>query len=312
MLMTKAKFAAQAKRPVKSVLYVACAVTRKVLKRSIPVFAALVFSSTAVAADLRINKVSGEKEQLIHSILKLAWSKVEPNGKIQESNEESPVSRLPVEVDEQRIDLMWAGASEKNDTHMEAVRIPLLKGMLGHRIFIIRKGDQTRFNNIQSVSDLARLDAGMGRSWGSTKVLEQAGLPVVSSLKYENLFHMLDGSRFDYFPRAVHEPWIELAKHSELDLAVENRLLLVYPYAMYFYVKKDNKSLKQKLTNGLEMAIADGSFDALFYSNPMVKAALSRGKLNERLILRIPNPAMHADTPTNRPELWLDVQKLPH
>lgn len=50
----------------------------------------------------------------------------------------------------------------------------------------------------------------MGRFWVSTKVL-------------------LDGSRFDYFPGAVHEPWSEVASYPDLELQVEENLLLIYP-----------------------------------------------------------------------------------
>ena len=145
-----------------------------------------------------------------------------------------------------------------------AVRIPLLKGLLGHRIFIIRNGDQKRFSRIDNLTHLSQLQAGMGRFWGSTKVLKEAGLPVVTSVKFKNLFHMLDGSRFDYFPRAVHEPWTEVAEHSELALDVERNLLLIYPYAMYFYMKQGNSRLHQLLMQGLELAIADCSFDKFF------------------------------------------------
>lgn len=268
------------------------------------------FSQVSVAEDIRINKVADEKEELLLSVLELVWSKADPNGKIIQLNDELPVSRLPVEVETGAIDLMWAGASAKNDEQMLAVRIPLLKGMLGHRICIIRQGDQHKFNDIRSISDLARLDAGMGRTWGSTKVLEQAGLNVVTAMKYENLFHMLEGGRFDYFPRGIHEPWAELAKYPELPLEVEKRILLIYPYAMYFYLQKDNRALHAKLTRGFEQAIADGSFDELFYSAPMVKQVIEKGDIKDRLVLRMPNNEMHKDTPVDRPELWLDVNKL--
>ncbi|MDO6421360.1 transporter substrate-binding domain-containing protein [Saccharophagus degradans] len=268
------------------------------------------FSQVSVAEDIRINKVADEKEELLLSVLELVWSKADPNGKIIQLNDELPVSRLPVEVESGAIDLMWAGASAKNDEQMLAVRIPLLKGMLGHRISIIRQGDQHKFNDIRSISDLARLDAGMGRTWGSTKVLEQAGLNVVTAMKYENLFHMLEGGRFDYFPRGIHEPWADLAKYPELPLEVEKRILLIYPYAMYFYLQKDNRALHAKLTRGFEQAIADGSFDELFYSAPMVKQVIEKGNIKDRIVLRMPNNEMHKDTPVDRPELWLDVNKL--
>lgn len=268
------------------------------------------YGQLAAAEDIRINKVSGEKEELLYSVLKLVWSKADPNGKIIQLNDELPVSRLPVEVESGAIDLMWSGASTANDNQMLAVRIPLLKGMLGHRISIIRQGDQHKFNNVNTIADLAKLDAGMGRTWGSTKVLEQAGLNVVTSMKYENLFHMLEGGRFDYFPRGIHEPWTELAAHPELPLEVERRLLLIYPYAMYFYVQKENRALHRKLTLGFETAIADGSFDELFYSAPMVKQVIAKGNIKDRIVIRMPNHEMHKDTPIDRPELWLDVNKL--
>ena len=150
----------------------------------------------------------------------------------------------------------------------------------------------------------------MGSLWGSTRVMEAAGLPVVKSVKYSGLFYMLDGERFDYFPRAVHEPWAEIASMPNLNLKVEEKLLLIYPYAMYFYVQKNNHTLHAKLEKGLEAAIADGSFDALFFNNTLIKDALNRTNLNNRRVLRIANPEMHPDTPVNRPELWLDVRSL--
>ena len=117
-------------------------------------------------------------------------------------------------------------------------------------------------------------------------------------------------ARFDYFPRAVHEPWSEVAEHPDLSLDVERKLLLIYPYAMYFYVKKGNRDLHQLLLNGLELAIADGSFDQLFYSNPMIKSAVEKTQFNQRVVMRIDNPAMHPETPLARAELWLDVAHL--
>ena len=150
----------------------------------------------------------------------------------------------------------------------------------------------------------------MGTFWGSTKVLENAGLNVVKTVKYQNLFPMLDGSRFDYFPRAVHEPWKELADRKELALSVEEKLLLIYPYAMYFYVRKDNVELHDRLQKGLELAIQDGSFDDVFFSNSLVQSALALAKLGSRRVLRINNPDMHPETPIDRPEFWLNISNL--
>lgn len=269
-----------------------------------------IFSAPISAKELVISKVSGDKELLILSILQLAVKKSGENLTIKELAQEVPIARRENETASGSLDLMWAGSSPKLDNKLRAVRIPLLKGMLGHRIFIIRQGDQASFNSVYNLSDLKQLKAGMGRTWGSTKVLEAAGLNVVSTLKYKNLFYMLEGGRFDYFPRAVHEPWSEVSNHPDLPLEVENNILLIYPYAMYFYIAKSNDELHATLTRGLEAAIADGSFNQLFYSHPMVKSAVEKTQFNQRVVLRISNPSMHPDTPVDRPELWLDVENL--
>ncbi|WP_338291434.1 diguanylate cyclase [Planctobacterium marinum] len=267
-------------------------------------------SNRVYAQNIKVNKVIGEKEELVFSILQLALQKSSPESRIIQMNNEIPVGRLVEETDAGRIDLMWAGSSKELDNKLLAVRIPLLKGLLGHRIFIIRDGEQTRFDAIKELSQLSRYSAGMGHFWGSTRVLREAGLPVETSVKYKNLFHMLDGGRFDYFPRAAHEPWSEVKAHPDLSLQVEKKLLLIYPYAMYFYLKKSSLELHETLSSGLELAIADGSFDELFFSNPMIKSAVEESDFSQRTVMRIANPDMHPDTPIERAELWLDVASL--
>lgn len=283
------------------------------MKRAIVLVLLILTSALASgvqAGTVKVNKVVGAKEQLILSILQLALSQSSPETEILQMETEIPVGRLVEETDAGRIDLMWAGSSKSLDEKLSAVRIPLLKGLLGHRIFIIRQGDQVRFDAVTDLNDLSELAAGMGHFWGSTRVLKEAGLQVETSVKYQNLFHMLDGGRFDYFPRAAHEPWSEVKAHPELGLAVEKKLLLVYPYAMYFYLRKDSLELQGTILQGLERAISNGSFDALFYANPMIKSAVEESHFSQRVVMRIANPDMHPDTPVNRPELWLDIEKL--
>jgi hypothetical protein len=79
---------------------------------------------------------------------------------------------------------------------------------------------------------------------------------------------------------------------------------------MNFFVAKGNQQLHDKIHQGLEMAIADGSFDELFYASPLVKDALSKTKLEDRVVIRIPNPNMGPKTPLNRKEFWLKLDGL--
>ncbi|WP_391086954.1 diguanylate cyclase [Vibrio sp. NH-UV-68] len=274
----------------------------------------LVFStllSPLVYADtITVRKVEGLKEEIVFDILKLALSKTRPGAQYATSTQDYNEARLMEEVVAGNIDVMWAGAAPDKEEKMLTVRIPILKGLLGHRIFIIRQEDQARFASIQTLNQLKAFEAGQGTFWGDTKVLKAAQIPTITTIKYANLFPMLEGGRFDYFPRAVHEPWSEVNSRPELNLTIDKNVMLVYPFAMYFFVSPDNQSLHDDIYNGFEMAIQDGSFDLLFFNHPMIKEVLAKANLKERTVFRIPNPYMHEETPFDRKEFWLDVSKL--
>jgi hypothetical protein len=272
----------------------------------------LAFSVFAVqgAENIRINKVVGEKEELLFNILKLAMSKIDPDTQFIEQPEELSIGRVVSGVEDQTLDVMWAGASPENEKRLRTVRIPVLKGLLGHRIFIIRAADQNRFDKIKTFADLQKFKAGQGTLWGDTTVLKNAQIPVVTTLKYPNLFPMLEGERFDYFPRAIHEPWVEVKSHADLNLVVEKNVMLIYPFALYFYVNKSNTELHNKIYQGFEKAIEDGSYNEFFFNHQMIKDAIEAAELNKRTVIRINNTDMHPDTPYDRKEFWLDVSKL--
>ena len=267
-------------------------------------------STLVQGREVIINKVGGDKELLIVDILTLALSKSAPQYKIKPLKEALPQSRLVKEVNQGNVDVVWFGVTPELESELLTIRIPVLKGLLGHRLFIIKKGEQPRFNKIKTVDDLRLLKAGQGTSWGDTTVLKNAGLPTITTLKYQNLFRMLDGGRFDYFPRAIHEPWAEVNYWPELGLTVEKKIMLVYPFAMYFFVAKNNQALHDEIYKGLEIAIADGSFDELFFNNQTIKDALTQSDIKNRTIIHIDNLSMHPDTPIDRKEFWLDPTNL--
>lgn len=257
-----------------------------------------------------VPKVQGEKEQILYDILALALSKSAPSISLSTLPEVLNEAQLVSEVESESVDVMWSGGDKEKDDRLQAVRIPVLKGLLGHRIFLIREQDKARFATIQTFEDLLEFEAGQGRFWGDTQILKSADIPTVTTIKYKNLFPMLEGGRFDYFPRALHEPFIEAENHKDLDLVVDSNVMLVYPYAMYFYVNKNDKRLHNLIYRGFEMAIEDGSYDELFFSNSMIQDVLTKANIAQRTVFRVGNPHLHPDTPLNRDEFWLDIENL--
>jgi hypothetical protein len=265
----------------------------------------------AMAMEIVHNHSAAPKEQLALEILKLVLAH-DPKGReyrFRALSENVDEGRLVQMINDGVVNVMWAGTQADYEQAMRPIRIPMFKGMLGHRIFIIREGDQPKFDVVETLDDLKKIAVGQGRFWGDTAILRHSGFNVITAVKYEGLFHMLDGGRFDYFPRAIHEPWTELQGHSELDLVVEKKILLIYPFAMYFFVSKDNTELAGTIRAGFMAAIEDGSYDKLFFGHPVIKTALKKSRLEKRKIFRIPNPQFAEDA-LPESSLWLDIENL--
>lgn len=273
--------------------------------------AAFVFAASVNADALKFNQSANDPNGYYAAkMIQLALDHMDTKYKTETIGGDLTQVRMMEDVKSGTLDIMWAGTSKDLEDELEPVRIPLYKGLLGHRFLIIRKGDQDKFDRVKSIDDLRQIPLGQGTAWIDTKILEANGLKVVKTMKYQNLFFMLDGSRFDAFPRAVFEPFSEVDKHPELNLAVEKRLMLVYKMDFYLFVSKSNKRLAREMEQGLNRAIADGSFEKVFMSSPSVQEAIQKGDLKNRVVIPLNNPFNSPETPIDRAELWIDPKTL--
>lgn len=206
-------------------------------------------------------------------------------------------------LSKRHLDVVWTITSREREQQLLPIRIPLDKGLYGYRVLLIRAGDQPRFDAVRQLKDLAPLIAGQGHDWPDTKILRANGLRVETNSRYISSFEMLARGRFDYFPRGVSEIGPELQQHRDLSLALEQRLLLYYPSAMYFFVNPQATQLAARLQQGLEVALADGSFDRLFNQHPAMREAL-RLLRQERQLLVLTNPLLPEQTPINVARYW--------
>lgn len=270
------------------------------------------FCHTSVAAPqtLNLNDSSDVNSPYAIAMLKLANEKLGNKYQFNITSNGVTKMRLMEEVNNGTYDVFWSSTNNDLETRFDPIRIPLFKGLLGHRIFIIRQGDQARFDNIKTVEDLKHIKMGSGTTWADTKILAANGLNVVKVNKYPNMFYMLDGARFDAFPRAVFEPFKEIATYSKLPLTVEKNLMLVYRMPYYLFVRKGNTQLGKDLETGLERAIADGSFEKLFLNDPSVRDVIEKVNMNQRRVIYLENPTASPLTPINRPALWVDPKTL--
>lgn len=187
------------------------------------------------------------------------------------------------------------------------IDIPIAKGILGYRVFLIRKDAQDKLRAVETLDDLKALRLGSGQDWNITRVFRAAGFNVVPGGSYDGLFEMLLNDRFDFFPRGVNEIIDEFDQRKDAfpDLAIDDAVLLYTPLPLFVYVAPSKPDLAKRLRDGLERMRADGSFDSMFMAEhgPLIE----RLRLKERKVFRIPNPATASLNILDRKEYWFSV-----
>lgn len=264
----------------------------------------------AAERHVKYNMPSAVQTDYMQGLLKLALTYSGKSYVYSTTEETYSRPRLMESVKNGSVSLMWGGTSDQMESDYLPIRIDAYRGLMSHRVLIIRNGDQSRFDTVKTLDDLRKIKFGQGRSWQDASIMESAGFNVVKSTKKPGLFYMLDGGRFDAFPRGANEAWSETAAFPNLNLAVEKQLVLVYPLPTYFFVHKGDPELAKDIETGLEAAIKDGRFDNYFYNSKEVKDALERADLPNRRAFYIKNPFLPKATPLERKELWISIEDL--
>lgn len=239
------------------------------------------------------------------ALMKLAVERAGVDYEFVEAQEPMTQARVIREVAGRtgRLDLAWTMTSTEREQQMIPVRVPIDRGLIGHRIAFVRREHVGRWAELRTLDQLKRFTAGQGADWPDTEILRENGLPVQTGSRYEVLFDMLRKGRIDYFPRAVFEIDDEAAGTLAQDLVIEPHVLLRYPAASYLFVRPDRPQLAADLERGLEAAVADGSLQRLFQRH--FGDLISRHRLAQRVVLNLHNPLLPPATPLNRPAFWL-------
>ena len=236
------------------------------------------------------------------SVLKFVLDKAKFDYTLKVSEDTYSQSRIIESLKQHKIDIYWFGTSAEAERDLHAVHYPLYRGFTGYRLFIIHKDSQPNFDLVRSVQDLGFFTGVQGLGWSDIDILEQAGLKQIEA-QYDSIFEMINRNRGDYFSRSLHEVFLELDARSNrlTNLATEEKVLLVYPFAMFFFTGKQNSELAKALEKGFETAYRDGSFQKFFYNHPDIKKSMERADLDARTRIEIPNPQL-TDATRNIPE----------
>lgn len=250
---------------------------------------ALAASGQVVISQSASHDINHEDYYFTH-LLALVLAKTERQfGKVElvEFSDRRVDKRLRSEIMAKNIDLLWSPTSPELEDEFLAIKVSLLKDLNNYRLLLIRPESQAQFSRVKTLEDLRQYKGGMSAQWADVEIMQANGLPLVTAVGYGKLFKMLAAKRFDYFSRGLYQVQTEVNFYPDLHLAIENDLMLHYKNEVYFFVHKDNKVLAKRLTVGLDMALKDGSFDALFNSIPRYQWGLEQLKQHRRRILSL-------------------------
>jgi len=90
-------------------------------------------------------------------------------------------------------------------------------------------------------------------------------------------------------------------------LAVENSLVLRYPFASFFYISPNRPDLYDAIRTGIERAHADGSYWELLTAHPSVRPVLKAANLEGRRVIEIDNPTLSEKTRSIPEKYWFHV-----
>ena len=183
-----------------------------------------------------------------------------------------------------KLDIAYFPTTKEREEHAIPIRIPLIGGLMGYRLCLIKENNQYKFSNINDIQDFIDqgLTIGQHQDWPDSTILRNNGLKVSTTHKYSLLFEQLNKQRFDCFLRGVNEINDEYIQHSDARFAIENSLLIHYPYLTFFFVNEQRPELAERLTIGLTRLQENGTLAKLldyYYKDRLDKLHLYSRKI---------------------------------
>ena len=244
-------------------------------------------------------KINSPTTSYSHQLLNLALSKRPEASSFElqamDIQEASLDRRIRMLQQKQYIDVLALAVTLSRMENLQAIQQPIKFGMQGIRILLTTKNKIRFFDEMGSIDDLRKLQAGFVYGWADMTILMANRIPTHFAPHKESVYSMLSGKRIDYFPRSADEVYANytenVATHPEL--AIEPSMALYYPLPVYYFVEKHNNALAQTISAGLEAALADGSMEKLFLQH--YGDSIRKLNLDNRKLIYLKNP----DLPEN-------------
>lgn len=265
------------------------------------------FTISFASSDVRVRAPQGNTDgsySYFIKILKLALEDY-PDIKIVKTNLTLSQKRVATLLkDNRHIDVGWMGTNREREYDLLAINIPLYKGLLGKRVLAIRKDMKDKFDNIKNQDQLKNLKACQGEHWPDSDILEFNSYNVLRLVKFQSMYKMLKSKRCDYFPRSVMEADSELKALNDNEIILSQKIMLSYPFPMYFFVNKNRKPLYHKIKKGLMKLENSGKLLSVMKESGFGKNVFPLSKYKNYRIFELKNPSLPN---LNNKRMWIQL-----
>jgi len=204
------------------------------------------------------------------------------------------------------VNLAFMGTSKNVEQQLQAIYIPVFRGLMGYRIMMTTKESMLSFINVTHIDQLTNIKFGLGFNWADEPIMKDANLTVITAA-YNDLFTMLAGGRFDAISRAAHEIKAEhdIVVKLHPTLTIEPSLIFEYRLPSFFFVGQHNKKLAKIITLGLENAYTDGSLLNYFNNHKVIRSALNFMNQPNRKWINLQNNHLSDEVNLIESKYWL-------
>lgn len=199
----------------------------------------------------------------------------------------------------------WEG-DVLNQNKVIQLHYPVFNGLLGLRDLLVTNERNADFSQISCAEEFKSMRAGLGAGWVDGNVLRRNDVQVVDAQLFDALFPMLVKGRYDYLPLGVHEAKAVLqTKVAQYDdITINPNLSIFYPMPMNLWVNAQETELADRMRAGYELAVKDGSLEALFQKHFGHVEDLMRSRTKKLIVMDA--PGLHSEQTHQITEKFLD------
>lgn len=167
---------------------------------------------------------------------------------------------------------------------------PMARNLLGYRIPVIRAQDAGAFAAIQTVDAMKSLRHGIPETWSDAEVFRHNGYAVAEEGTFDDIFQRLNSGRFDYSAFGANEVLgvFENRASKQTGLAIDDHLLMFYPFPLVFYVNPGRPGLAERIENGMLEIEKSGKLGEIFGRH--YGDVVERLGLKQRTLFILDNP----------------------